>query len=429
MSTIKRVHAREIIDSRGLPTLEVEVELTSGLIGRAAVPSGASTGAHEALELRDQDPKRFLGKGVLRAVENVNSIIAKGVLGLSVDDRKIVEKRLLELDPTPNKSKLGANAILGVSLACVKAAALHNDVPLYRFISDRKSYKLPVPLMNVLNGGAHADNGVDVQEFMIVPVVGGSFRESLRAGCEVFHNLKQILKSRKLVTAVGDEGGFAPMLKSNVEALKLLSEAIEKSGYKLGQEICLALDVAATEFYKDGKYAWEGQQLTSSEMISIYQGWSEQYPIVSIEDGLAEDDWQGWSDLTKQTGSRLQLVGDDLFVTNPTRIARGLKDHVANAVLIKVNQIGSLGETEAAVTMAQGAGYATVMSHRSGETEDTTIADLAVALGCQQIKTGSLCRGERTAKYNQLLRIEEELTAQSAAEYYGTKAFKGGFGR
>ena len=423
MSTIKRVHAREIIDSRGLPTLEVEVELTSGLMGRAAVPSGASTGAHEALELRDQDARRFLGKGVLKAVTNVNTVIARAVMGLSINDRSIVEKRLLELDPTPNKSQLGANAILGVSLASVKAGATHNDIPLYRFISDRPKYKMPVPLMNVLNGGAHADNGMDVQEFMIVPVCGESFRESLRAGCEVFQNLKKILKNRKLVTAVGDEGGFAPMLQSNAEALKLLAEAIETSGYKLGQDICLALDVAATEFYSDGKYTWEGQALSPTEMISIYKGWTEQYPIVSIEDGLAEDDWQGWAALTQQIGSRTQLVGDDLFVTNPTRIARGLKEHVANSVLIKVNQIGSLSETEAAVSLAQGAGYSTVMSHRSGETEDTTIADLAVALNCQQIKTGSLCRGERTAKYNQLLRIEEELLNQSSVEFYGRSAF------
>ncbi len=422
MSKIKKVKAREILDSRGTPTLEVEVELSSGMIGRAAVPSGASTGAHEALELRDQDPKRYFGKGVLKAIDNVNTIIARAVVGLSMDDRTVIEKKLKELDPTPNKSKLGANAILGVSLASVKAQAQHEDLPLYQYLNDQEDYSLPVPLMNVLNGGAHADNGVDVQEFMIVPHGQKNFREALRCGAEVFHNLKTILKKRGLVTAVGDEGGFAPHLKGNAEALTLICEAIELSGYKLGQDVSLALDVAATEFFKDGSYHWEKENLTAAQLIAVYQDWRKKFPIVSIEDGLSEDDWEGWKTLTETMGRSTQLVGDDLFVTNPERITRGIEGHIANAVLIKVNQIGSLSQTEEAVRIAKQGEYATVMSHRSGETEDTTIADLAVALQCEQIKTGSLCRGERTAKYNQLLRIEDELGTH--AKFLGRKAFK-----
>jgi enolase len=385
------------------------------------VPSGASTGAHEALELRDQDPKRYHGKGVLKARGHVNEWIAPKLKGLAIDPLDKVESALLALDPSPNKSKFGANAILGVSLACAKAAALHARQPLYRFLSRRAELTLPVPLMNVINGGAHADNGLDVQEFMIVPLCGGSFREALRAGSEIFHSLKKILSDRKLTTSVGDEGGFAPRLKNNFEALELLSQAVDRAGYRLGEDIGLALDVAATELYADGKYRWQGEHLTAQQLTAVYEDWAKKYPLVSIEDGLAEDDWSGWADLTKKLGSKLQLVGDDIFVTNPQRIQRGIDEHVANAVLIKVNQIGSLSETQKAIATSNKASYATIMSHRSGETEDTTIADLSVAFGCQQIKTGSLCRSDRTSKYNQLLRIEEELGP--SAKYLGPAAF------
>lgn len=422
MSSIQHVHAREILDSRGQPTVEVEVTLSSGMTGRAAVPSGASTGAHEALELRDKDAKRYAGKGVLKAVQHVNTVIAPALRGIDIEDRPALEKHLLDLDNTPNKAKLGANAILGVSLACAHAGALHNDLPLYRYLRSQDRYSMPVPLMNVINGGAHADNGLNVQEFMIVPLAGGSFREALRIGAEIFHVLKGILKNRKLVTAVGDEGGFAPMLTANAEALKLLAEAVEKAGYRLGEDVGFALDVAATELFQEGRYVWEGQNLSATDLISTYKQWCDQYPILSIEDGLAEDDWQGWVQLTAQLGSRVQLVGDDLFVTNVQRIRQGIREKAANAVLIKVNQIGSLSETELAISTARESRYATVMSHRSGETEDTTIADLAVAFGCEQIKTGSLCRSERIAKYNQLLRIEEQLGAKGSY-YPGKKAF------
>jgi enolase len=422
MSQITSVHAREILDSRGQPTIEVEVRLSTGEMGRAAVPSGASTGAHEALELRDHDPKRYHGKGVLKARDHVNNVIAPKLIGFSFDSLDKVEQALLALDPSPNKSKLGANAILGVSLACAKAAALLARQPLYRFLGQRSEFSMPVPLMNVINGGAHADNGLDIQEFMIVPLCGGTFREALRAGSEIFHSLKKLLGERKLTTSVGDEGGFAPRLSSNREALELLTQAVDKAGYRLGEDIGFALDVAATELYSDGCYRWQGEKLTAQELTAVYQEWSQKYPLLSIEDGLAEDDWSGWADLTRKLGDKLQLVGDDIFVTNPQRIRRGIEEHVANAVLIKVNQIGSLSETQNAIATSKKAGYATIMSHRSGETEDTTIADLAVAFGCQQIKTGSLCRSDRTSKYNQLLRIEEELGSTSA-KYLGTAAF------
>jgi enolase len=408
MSEISACHAREILDSRGNPTVEVDVVLASGAMGRAAVPSGASTGAHEAVELRDGG-KRYLGKGVLKAVSNVNDIISAELLGMNALDQTAVDKMLRDLDGTENKGKLGANAILGVSLAVAKAAAQNAGLPLYRYIGGTHATRLPVPLMNVLNGGAHADNGLDIQEFMIVPCIEGRFSESLRAGSEIFHTLKKILNKKGLSTGIGDEGGFAPRLKGNQEAVELLMEAIEDAGYKAGKEIFLALDVAATELYKNGKYRWEGRELTSSELGDIYSKWAESFPFVSIEDGFSEDDWDGWKAFTQKQGSKLQLVGDDLFVTNPTRVARGIKEKAANALLVKVNQIGTLTETCDAVSMAQRAGMRTIMSHRSGETEDAMIADLAVALGCQQIKTGSLCRSERTAKYNQLLRIEEEL--------------------
>ncbi len=421
MSEIKSVRAREILDSRGHPTIEVEVHTTQGHVGRAAVPSGASTGAHEAHELRDKDAKRYGGKGVLKAVENVRTQLGPPLIGKSVLDQAAIDEALLKLDGTANKNRLGANAILGVSLATARAAALTKGVSLFKSLSYQKEYKLPVPLMNVLNGGAHADNGVDVQEFMICPVVGGKFSESLRAGSEVFQALKKILKSKGLSTGVGDEGGVAPALKGNREALDLICSAIEQTGYKLGQDIYLALDVAATELYRDGKYQWEGNLLTREQLIGIYNDWIKAYPIASIEDGFAEDDWESWIEFTKQNGSKLQIVGDDLFVTNPIRIQEGIKKHAANALLVKCNQIGSLTETWNAVSTARAAGYRTVMSHRSGETEDAIIADLAVAMGCEQIKTGSACRGERTAKYNQLLRIEEELG--SSANYWAMKAF------
>ncbi|MGE3975602.1 MAG: phosphopyruvate hydratase [Bdellovibrionales bacterium] len=422
MSEIKEVRAREILDSRGNPTVEVEIFTSGGHMGRAAVPSGASTGAHEAHELRDGDKSRYLGKGVQKAVDHVRTQIGPKLKGRALGDQKSLDTWLCELDGTATKSRLGANALLGVSLAYARASALENRKPLYQWvaqhISHTQKFQLPVPLMNVLNGGAHADNGVDVQEFMIVPVVGSKFSESLRAGAEVFHSLKKILKAKGLSTGVGDEGGVAPALKSNREALDLICKAIEEVGYKLGKDIHLALDVAATELYKNDQYTWEEKQITREKLLSIYGEWMEAYPLVSIEDGFSEDDWDGWAQITKKYGSKLQIVGDDLFVTNPQRIEEGIKKGTANALLVKCNQIGTLTETWNAIAKARSAKFKTVMSHRSGETEDAIISDLAVGMGCEQIKTGSLCRGERTAKYNQLLRIEEELG--SAASYPST---------
>lgn len=422
MALIKSITAREILDSRGNPTVEVDVLTDTGHLGRSIVPSGASTGAHEACELRDGDKKRYMGKGVLNAVANVKKKIAPELVGKKVSDQAAIDSLMQKLDGTKNKTNLGANAILGVSLACAKATALDQQTPLFRHLGGAQAMKLPVPLMNVLNGGAHADNGLDIQEFMVVPVGLPTFSEALRAGSEIFHTLKKILSSKGLATGVGDEGGFAPVLKSNQEALDLLMSAIEQAGYKPGEQIGVALDVAATEMYKDGKYDWQGKQITGDELLEIYAGWCTKYPMVSIEDGFSEDDWTSWIAMTKKLGSKLQLVGDDLFVTNPERLARGIKEGAANALLVKVNQIGTLTETIEAVRLAQANKYHTVMSHRSGESEDATIADLAVALGCEQIKTGSLCRGERTAKYNQLLRIEEILGA--SAQYWGKLAFK-----
>jgi enolase len=402
VSEIISVLGREILDSRGNPTIEVEVKTSAGHIGRAAVPSGASTGAHEAYELRDGDKNRYLGKGVFKAVDNVREKIAPEIIGLNVYEQVYIDKVLREIDGTENKSNLGANAILGVSLACAQAAAKDAGLPLYRYVGGSQACRLPVPLMNVLNGGAHANNGLDIQEFMIVPTVNNSFAESLRAGSEIFHTLKKILNKKGLSTAVGDEGGFAPTLKSNEEALELLMQAILEN-------VFLALDVAATELFSDGgMYTWEKQKISGKDLKNIYQGWSEKYPLVSIEDGFAEDDWDSWVLATQAMGSHVQLVGDDLFVTNPKRLRQGLEKKAANALLVKVNQIGTLTETFEAVNLAQRNKMKTIMSHRSGETEDVTIADLAVALNCHQIKTGSLCRGERTAKY-QLLRIEEDL--------------------
>ncbi len=422
MPSINAVFAREILDSRGNPTVEVDVLLDGGILGRAAVPSGASTGAHEAVELRDGDKKRYQGKGVQKAVEAVNTVIADEIAGDEAFDQEGLDKKLRAIDGTSNKAKLGANALLGVSMAVAKAAAQAAGLPLYRYVGGVAAHRLPVPLMNVLNGGAHADNGLDVQEFMIVPNVGGSFKESLRAGSEVFHALKKTLSSKGLSTGVGDEGGFAPKLKSNREALELLMAAIESAGYKPGHDMFLALDVAATELFEGGKYRWESNSLTGAELGDVYRTWAKDFPLISIEDGFSEDDWASWIAFTKSEGAKLQLVGDDLFVTNPERVTRGVKEGAANALLVKVNQIGTLSETVDAVRIAQSNKMKTVMSHRSGETEDATIADLAVALSCQQIKTGSLCRGERTAKYNQLLRIEEDLGA--AARYWGLEAFR-----
>lgn len=421
MPIINNVHARQILDSRGNPTVEVEITTENGCIGRAAVPSGASTGAHEACELRDEDKSRYLGKGVLKAIAHVKEKIAPEIEGMPVDDQVYLDKFLRELDGTENKTNLGANAILGVSLAAARAASLEYNLPLYRYVGGSQAYKLPVPLMNVLNGGAHANNGLDVQEFMIVPTVKNSFSESLRAGSEIFHTLKKILSKRNLSTAVGDEGGFAPVLKSNEEAMELLMEAILAAGYEPGQNVFLALDVAATELHSDGKYRWEKNLISAADLQGVYRSWSEKYPLVSIEDGFSEDDWTAWQNSTAQLGSTIQLVGDDLFVTNPKRLKQGIDKKTGNALLVKVNQIGTLSETAEAIQLAQRNQYKTVMSHRSGETEDTIIADLAVALNCHQIKTGSLCRSERTAKYNQLLRIEEELGP--AAWYWDKLAF------
>lgn len=411
MSFIASIHGRQILDSRGNPTVEVDVTLSDGSFGRAAVPSGASTGAHEAWELRDGDKSQYLGKGVTKAVENVNGILAEALSGWDATDQIGVDERMLELDGTPNKKKLGANAMLGVSLAVAKAAAVFTQQPLYRYLGGVGANILPAPMMNIVNGGAHADNSVDVQEFMVMPLGFQKFSEALRCGCEIFHSLKSVLKGKKLNTAVGDEGGFAPDLKSNGEALDLIMEAIEKAGYKPGKQVRIALDVAATEFYDSSKktYSIDGKQLDSAGMVDFLAKWAEQYPICSIEDGCSEDDWEGWKQLTDRLGAKVQLVGDDLFVTNTERLQRGIKEGIANSILIKVNQIGTLTETIAAINMAKRHGYSSISSHRSGETEDSTIADLAVALGTGQIKTGSASRTDRMAKYNQLLRIEEEL--------------------
>ena len=420
MSDILGIHAREILDSRGNPTIEVDVMTEGGAIGRAAVPSGASTGIHEAHELRDAD-HRYHGKGVRKAVDNVNETIAEELVGVDVFEQSGIDSILLGLDGTDNKSKLGANAILGVSLACAKAAADEAGLPIYRYVGGTGIKRLPVPLMNILNGGAHANNGLDVQEFMLVPVVDDSFTESLRAGSEIFHSLKKILNKLGKSTAVGDEGGFAPRLDSNKQALELIMKSIEAAGYKPGEDIHLALDVAATEFLKDGKYTWEGKAISSDELQDVYASWMKEFPLVSIEDAFGEDDWSAWIKMTNDLGDKVQLVGDDLFVTNPKRVQKGIEEGAANALLVKVNQIGTLTESIEAVQLAQQNQYKTVMSHRSGETEDSMIADLAVGLNCHQIKTGSLCRSERIAKYNQLIRIEEDLAG--LAGYWGLRGF------
>jgi enolase len=415
MCRIERVKAREILDSRGNPTVEVEVFLEDGSWGRAAVPSGASTGAYEALELRDGDKARYGGKGVLKAVENVEKVIAPKIKGMCALDQRAIDRLLLELDGTPSKSKLGANAILGVSLAVAWAAAAYLGLPLYRYLGGLNACVIPVPLMNILNGGKHAHDSTDLQEFMIVPAGAPCFAEALRWGAEIYHSLKKVLASKGYSTNVGDEGGFAPSLKSNEEAVELVLEAIQKAGYKPGEEVFLALDPAASEFYEDGRYVLrkEGRTLSSEEMVEFYAGWVEKYPIISIEDGLSEDDWEGWKLLASRLGDKIQLVGDDLFVTNVERIKKGIELGLANAVLIKPNQIGTLTETLEAVALARGAGWGAVISHRSGETEDVTVAHLAVATGTGQIKTGAPCRSERVAKYNELLRIEEELGLSS----------------
>ena len=420
MSTIKSVHAREILDSRGNPTVEVEVELDDKTIGRAAVPSGASTGAFEAAELRDGG-SRYLGKGVQTAVNNVNNKIAPVVIGLNAQAQRDLDAKMIELDGSKNKSNLGANAILGVSLATARAVALSKNQSLFKYLGGQDAKTLPVPMMNILNGGAHADTNVDIQEFMIAPIGAENFKESIRWGAEIYHSLKSVLKKKGLATSIGDEGGFAPNLESNRAALDLILVAIESAGFKAGSQIALAMDVAATEFFADGKYKFEGKQLTSDQMIDYYSELVQSYPLVSIEDPLDEDDWSGWAKLTANLGEKIQIVGDDLFVTNPERLQRGIDSKTANALLVKVNQIGSLTETIDAVNLAHKNNYKSMMSHRSGETEDTTIADLAVALNCGQIKTGAPARSERVAKYNQLLRIEEELG--STAVYAGRLAF------
>jgi len=422
MGNIAEIRARQILDSRGNPTIEVDVYTDNGVVGRAAVPSGASTGAHEAVELRDNDKKIYLGKSVMRAVNNVNAILNKELHGYPVFDQRSIDAAMIHIDGSPNKATIGANAILGVSLACARAAASESGYPLYRYIGGVNARILPVPMMNILNGGSHADNSIDFQEFMIMPVGAESFSESLRMGVEIFHNLKSVLKSKKYSTNVGDEGGFAPDIKSNEEAILTVIEAIEKAGYKPGDDVMIAMDAAASEFYDAENKVYHfkkssGEKLTSSEMVNYWKQWCEKYPIVSIEDGLAEDDWAGWKELTNVLGSKVQLVGDDLFVTNTERLARGIKEEIANSILVKVNQIGTLTETINAVEMAKNNSYTSVMSHRSGETEDTTIADLAVALNTGQIKTGSASRSDRIAKYNQLLRIEEMLGG--AAEFPG----------
>ncbi len=423
MSTIATIRGREILDSRGNPTVEADVTLADGSFGRAAVPSGASTGSHEAVELRDGDAKRYLGKGTAKAAANVSGAIAGALKGKDAFNQAALDKAMLDLDGTPNKGKLGANAILAVSLAAAKAAAASKKLPLYRYLGGDAATVLPVPMMNVLNGGAHADSSVDIQEFMLVPVGFARFSEALRAGTEVFHALKAVLKGKKLNTAVGDEGGFAPNLPNNEEALSLLVQAMEKAGYTPGKDFLLALDVASTELFKDGTYVFKGEGVkrSAAEIVDWYAAMQAKYPLISVEDGCSEDDWAGWKGLTDRMGGKLQLVGDDLFVTNVTRLKKGIADGVGNSILVKVNQIGSLTETLDAVKMAQAAGYTAVMSHRSGETEDATIADLAVATGCGQIKTGSASRTDRIAKYNQLLRIEEELG--SRAVYRGRETF------
>ena len=420
MPSIDAVGAREILDSRGNPTVEVEVALDDGTIARAAVPSGASTGAFEAVELRDGG-SRYGGKGVTKAVDGVLDVIGPELLGFEASEQRLVDQRLIDLDGTPDKSRLGANAILGVSLAVARAAADSAGLPLFRYVGGPSAHLLPVPMMNILNGGSHADSNVDVQEFMIAPIGAGTFAEALAMGTETYHALKAVLKKEGLATGLGDEGGFAPNLSSNRAALDLISTAVEQAGYSLGSDIVLALDVAASEFHSDGTYAFEGKQLSSDEMAEYYTGLVDSYPIVSIEDPLDEEDWDGWISLTQALGGRVQIVGDDLFVTNPTRLADGIERGAANALLVKVNQIGTLTETLDAVTLAHRSGYRSMMSHRSGETEDTTIADLAVATDCGQIKTGAPARSERVAKYNQLLRIEEEL--DDAARYAGAAAF------
>ncbi|MBP6333911.1 MAG: phosphopyruvate hydratase [Bacteroidia bacterium] len=426
MSAILEIRARQILDSRGNPTIEVDVYSENGAVGRAAVPSGASTGVHEAVELRDGDKSKYLGKGVLKAVYNVNKAINEELKGLPITEQQLIDETMIELDGTDNKSKLGANAILGVSLACAKAAAIETNQSLYRYVGGVDANVLPVPMMNILNGGAHADNRIDFQEFMIMPLGADSFSEALRMGTEVFHHLKAVLKKKGLSTNVGDEGGFAPDMKSNEEAILSVLDAIEAAGYVPGKDIYIAMDAAASEFYdaKSGKYIFKkssGDQLSPQEMAKFWTSWVEKYPIVSIEDGLAEDDWDGWKALTVAVGNKIQLVGDDLFVTNVKRLEKGIKDGVANSILVKVNQIGTLTETMAAVTLAHRHGYTSVMSHRSGETEDSTIADLAVALKTGQIKTGSASRSDRIAKYNQLLRIEEVLGENA---HFGGKDFK-----
>jgi len=413
MAKIKKIIGRQIIDSRGNPTVEVDIILDNGVLGRAAVPSGASTGDNEALELRDGDKTRYLGKGVSKAVSNVNTIIASKIKGLTPDFEKI-DSLLLKLDGTEFKSNLGANAILAVSLAVAKAAAISKKQPLYRFLGGEKANLLPVPLMNILNGGMHADNNLDIQEFMIMPTGAPTFSEALRTAVEVFHNLKSILKSKGLSTSVGDEGGFAPNLNSNEEALNLILQAIEKAGYKPGKDVCLALDCAASSFCKDGAYTFEGTQKKSGDLIAIYEKWVTHYPLLSIEDGLSEHDAAGWQEMTKRLGGKLQLVGDDIFVTNPKIFKKGIEAKIGNAILVKVNQIGSLSETLLTINIAKKNKYKAIISHRSGETEDTTIAHLAVASGCGQIKTGSLSRTDRICKYNELLRIEEELGSRAA---------------
>jgi enolase len=418
-SIIEDVYAREILDSRGNPTVEVEVYLEDGTMGRAAVPSGASTGAFEAVELRDNDDRRYKGKGVTKAVDNVNSILAPEVIGMDATDQLGIDRTMIELDGTPNKGNLGANAILGISLAAAKAAAESSGMPLYQYLGGVNAKVLPVPMMNILNGGKHADNNVDIQEFMVMPVGATSFADALRMGAEVYHTLKKVLTKKGLSTSVGDEGGFAPMLNSNEEALAVIVEAIQAAGYRPGEDIALAIDAAATEFYKDGKYVFaaEGASRTAEEMVAYYAMLAEKYPILSIEDGLAEEDWEGWKKLTERLGQKIQIVGDDLFVTNTERLARGIKNGTANSVLIKLNQIGTVTETLDCIEMAKEAGYTAVISHRSGETEDASIAELVVAVNAGQIKTGAPARSDRVAKYNQLLRIEEELG--DLAQYRG----------
>lgn len=421
MSEIIQILGREILDSRGNPTVEVEVTLDSGAQGRAAVPSGASTGEHEALEMRDKEPNRYGGKGVLQAVKNINELIEPELLDMDALDQLEIDQTMIELDGTDSKSRLGANAILGVSLAVAKAAANHLEIPLYRYIGGTFAHELPVPMMNIINGGSHADNNVDFQEFMIMPLGAPTVQEAIRYGAETFHALKKVLLDKGYNTGVGDEGGFAPNLSSNEEAISVILQAIEKAGYQPGKDIYLAIDAASSEFYKDGKYQVEGKEIGVDELVKIYESWVDQYPLISIEDGLEENDWQGWKTLTQELGHKVQLVGDDLFVTNTRRLAQGISDGIGNSILIKLNQIGSLTETLKAIQMAQKAGYTNIISHRSGETEDSIIADVALATNAGQIKTGSMSRSDRVAKYNQLIRIEEELHGRG--KFPGKEAF------